>query len=37
VPVNVNANHVFREANYLFPIMQSEIAKNRALVQNPGY
>lgn len=32
-----NAVHVFLESNYLFPIMQSEINKNRALVQNPGY
>jgi hypothetical protein len=37
VITNVNSKHVFKDANYLFPIMQSEISKNRALIQNPGY
>lgn len=37
VPVNVNATHVFRDANYFFPIMQSELSKNPNLIQNPGY
>lgn len=32
-----NTQHVFYESNYLFPIMQSEIDKNRQLIQNPGY
>ncbi len=37
IPVNVNAHHQFKDAYYLFPIMQSELSKNRNLVQNPGY
>jgi hypothetical protein len=37
VITNVNSKHVFKDPNYLFPIMQSEISKNRALIQNPGY
>lgn len=37
IPVNVNAHHQFKDAYYLFPIMQSEIRKNINLVQNPGY
>ncbi|MGV3765135.1 MAG: RagB/SusD family nutrient uptake outer membrane protein [Chitinophagaceae bacterium] len=37
VPINVNAQHVFKDANYLFPIMQTELGKNKNLVQNPGY
>lgn len=32
-----NGDQVFYESNYLFPIMQSEINKNTALIQNPGY
>jgi starch-binding outer membrane protein, SusD/RagB family len=35
--VNANSVHKFRDINYLFPIMASEISKNRALIQNPGY
>lgn len=37
VITNVNSKHLFNDANYLFPIMQSEISKNRALIQNPRY
>lgn len=37
VPVNVNSNHVFKDAYYLFPIMQTELGKNPNLIQNPGY
>jgi hypothetical protein len=37
VAVNAMRNHKFRDMDYLLPIMQSEISKNRALVQNPGY
>ncbi len=32
-----NPVHVFKDAYYLFPIMQSELGKNANLVQNPGY
>ncbi|WP_345952844.1 RagB/SusD family nutrient uptake outer membrane protein [Mucilaginibacter sp. PAMB04168] len=32
-----NANHVFVESNYLFPIPQTEINRDKSLVQNPGY
>lgn len=32
-----NANHIFYESNYLFPIPQTEINKDRSLIQNPGY
>lgn len=33
-----NAEHIFKDASYLFPIPQSEINRsNRALIQNPGY
>lgn len=37
VPINVNVTHQFKDAYYLFPIMQSEISKNPNLLQNPGY
>ena len=37
VPVNVNARHQFKDAYYLFPIMQTELSKNPNLLQNPGY
>ncbi|WP_345948648.1 RagB/SusD family nutrient uptake outer membrane protein [Mucilaginibacter sp. PAMB04274] len=37
VPVNANSQHIFNEANYFFPIMQSEISKVPQLIQNPGY
>ncbi|MFL9482513.1 RagB/SusD family nutrient uptake outer membrane protein [Chitinophagaceae bacterium LWZ2-11] len=37
IPVNVNAHHQFKDAYYLFPIMQSELSKNPSLIQNPGY
>jgi starch-binding outer membrane protein, SusD/RagB family len=37
VPISVNARHQFNDAYYLFPIMQSELAKNPNLIQNPGY
>lgn len=38
VPVNhPNSKLVFLKPNYLFPISQLEIDKNRNLVQNPGY
>lgn len=37
VPISANVRHTFRDAYYLFPIMQSEIAKNPNLLQNPGY
>lgn len=34
---NTNATHVFYESNYLFPLPQTEINRDRALIQNPGY
>lgn len=34
---NANAIHVFYDRNYLFPFPQTEINKNRAFIQNPGY
>ncbi|HSC36631.1 MAG TPA: RagB/SusD family nutrient uptake outer membrane protein, partial [Chitinophagaceae bacterium] len=37
IPVNVNVHHTFKDAYYLFPIMQTELSKNPNLVQNPGY
>ncbi len=37
VPVNLNSQHIFNEANYFFPIMQIEISKVPKLIQNPGY
>lgn len=37
VPVAFYAQHVFLERNYFFPILQSEISKSPALIQNPGY
>jgi hypothetical protein len=37
VPVNVNAKYQFKDAYYLFPIMQVELGKNPNLIQNPGY
>jgi len=37
VPINVNVHHQFKDAAYLFPIMQSELSKNPKLIQNPGY
>lgn len=32
-----NANQVFVPSNYLFPIPQTEINRDKSLVQNPGY
>ncbi|MDI3318378.1 RagB/SusD family nutrient uptake outer membrane protein [Pinibacter soli] len=37
VPVAFYAQHVFMERNYFFPILQAEISKSPALLQNPGY
>ena len=37
VPITNNANRVFKEANYFFPIAQSEISRVPSLIQNPGY
>jgi hypothetical protein len=37
IPINVNVHHQFKDAYYLFPIMQSELSKNLNLIQNPGY
>lgn len=37
VPVAFYSQHVFLEKNYFFPILQAEISKAPALLQNPGY
>jgi hypothetical protein len=37
IPININVRHIFRDPYYFFPIMQSEIAKNPNMIQNPGY
>ena len=37
VPVAFYAQHVFLERNYFFPILQAEVSKAPALLQNPGY
>lgn len=37
VPITNNAVRVFKEANYFFPIAQTEISRVPALIQNPGY
>lgn len=38
LPINhANSKLKFLKANYLFPIDQIEIDKNRGLIQNPGY
>lgn len=42
LPVNelaayINSKHTFVEANYFFPLPQTEISKDPNLIQNPGY
>jgi hypothetical protein len=37
VPISTNVTHVFKDFMYLFPIMQTELAKNPTFIQNPGY
>ncbi|WP_199138016.1 RagB/SusD family nutrient uptake outer membrane protein [Pedobacter sp. ASV12] len=37
VPITNNPNRVFKEANYFFPLDQTELNRVPALIQNPGY
>ncbi len=37
VPITNNPVRIFKEANYFFPLDQTEISKNPAMIQNPGY
>jgi hypothetical protein len=37
LPVAQNAQHVFFDRMYLFPIHQSQLGSNPNLIQNPGY